>query len=183
RVRATGAMMTTFRDMLDRVKAEIQEVGVDDVHARWSSADDHTVYVDVREKDEFDNGTIEGAKWIPRGLLELRIESAVPRRDTPVVVFCAGGTRSALATRALHELGYNNVESMAGGFTQWKQRGYDVHIARSLNAEQRARYSRHLLIPEIGEEGQTRLLDSKVLMLGAGGLGSPAALYLAAAGV
>ncbi|HEX2398103.1 MAG TPA: molybdopterin-synthase adenylyltransferase MoeB, partial [Solirubrobacteraceae bacterium] len=116
--------------------------------------------------------------------LESRIETAVPDRDAHVILYCASGQRSALAAHTLKELlGYQNVESMTGGITLWKDRGYEVEVPRTLSREQRERYSRHLLIPEVGVEGQQKLLDAKVLLLGAGGLGSPAGLYLAAAGV
>jgi molybdopterin/thiamine biosynthesis adenylyltransferase/rhodanese-related sulfurtransferase len=142
------------------------------------------VLIDVRETDEFAVGHVPGAKHIPRGFLESRIEGAVPDRSTPVVLYCASGNRSAYAARTLQEdLGYEHVQSMTGGITLWKDRGYDVEVPRTLTAEQRDRYSRHVLIPEIGVEGQQKLLDAKVLLLGAGGLGSPTALYLAAAGV
>ncbi len=142
------------------------------------------VLVDVRESDEWDAGHLPGAKHVPRGHLESRIEGAAPDRDARVVLYCASGNRSALAARTLREdLGYEHVESMTGGYTLWKDRGYGVEVPRQMTKEQRERYSRHLLVPEIGQEGQERLLDAKVLLLGAGGLGSPIALYLAAAGV
>ncbi|HEX3873352.1 MAG TPA: molybdopterin-synthase adenylyltransferase MoeB [Solirubrobacteraceae bacterium] len=139
--------------------------------------------VDVRETEETASGLLPGAKHVPRGFLETRIEGAVPDHSQRVIVYCAGGTRSALAARTLNELGYENVESMTGGITLWKDRGYKVVVPKSLTAEQRERYSRHLLVPEVGEDGQRKLLDARVLLLGAGGLGSPVALYLAAAGV
>src|SRR6476619_7227377 len=140
--------------------------------------------VDVRESDEWDQGHLPGATHVPRGYLESRIEAAVPDRDQRVVLYCASGNRSALAAKTLEdELGYANVESLTGGITLWKDRGYEVVTPRKLTAEQRERYSRHFLLPEVGPAGQQKLLDSKVLLLGAGGLGSPTALYLAAAGV
>ena len=142
------------------------------------------VVVDVREPEEWAAGHIPGAKHVPKSYLESRIEGAVPDRAQHVILYCASGNRSAWATRTLIEdLGYEHVESMTGGFTLWKDRGYEVEMPRTLTAEQRERYSRHLLLPEVGPEGQQKLLDAKVLLLGAGGLGSPAALYLAAAGV
>jgi molybdopterin/thiamine biosynthesis adenylyltransferase/rhodanese-related sulfurtransferase len=146
--------------------------------------DDGVALVDVRETDEFATGHLPGAVHVPRGYLEQRIEGAVPDRGQRVVLYCASGNRSALAAHTLSEqLGYQDVTSMTGGITLWKDRGYEVVVPRALSAEQRERYSRHLLIPEVGAEGQQKLLDAKVLLLGAGGLGSPAALYLAAAGV
>ncbi|WP_434006984.1 molybdopterin-synthase adenylyltransferase MoeB [Lujinxingia vulgaris] len=175
-------MVATFDELIARVKATITETDTDAVRALQTS-DDPTVIIDVREREEFVDGHIEGAEFIPRGQLDLKIETAVPRRDTPIVLYCAGGTRSALAARSLQELGYSDVKSMAGGFTAWKRSGYPVHIPKSMSPEQLTRYSRHLIIPEIGEKGQSKLLDSKVLLLGAGGLGSPVAMYLAAAGV
>jgi sulfur-carrier protein adenylyltransferase/sulfurtransferase len=174
--------VSSFSELIERVKSEIVETDPDTV--RGLQRDGAAVHlIDVRERDEFVEGHIEGAEFIPRGFLDLKIEGAVPRKDEPIVLYCAGGTRSALAARTLVELGYTDVRSMAGGFTAWKRGGHPVHIPRSLTQEQLNRYSRHLIIPEIGEKGQSRLLDSKVLMLGAGGLGSPAAYYLAAAGV
>jgi molybdopterin/thiamine biosynthesis adenylyltransferase/rhodanese-related sulfurtransferase len=139
--------------------------------------------LDVREPDEYEQGAIPGSIHIPRGQLESNIEGRVPGHDTPLVVFCAGGTRSAFAAKTLDELGYTDVVSVKGGFNKWKDEGRDWKAPRVLNPDQRNRYQRHLLLPEVGEEGQLKLLDAKVLLLGAGGLGSPAALYLAAAGV
>jgi sulfur-carrier protein adenylyltransferase/sulfurtransferase len=173
--------MATYRELLARVKAEIDEV--DAVHARELLETGDPVIVDVREQDEWDEGHIPGAIHIPRGNLESRIESAVPGRDGAVVIYCASGNRSAFAAKTLEELGYEEVASLAGGFTDWKRNGFPVELATGLDAPRRARYSRHLLIPEVGEAGQLKLLDSKVLLIGAGGLGSPASLYLAAAGV
>jgi molybdopterin/thiamine biosynthesis adenylyltransferase/rhodanese-related sulfurtransferase len=139
--------------------------------------------VDVRERDEWDEGHIPGAVHIPRGSLESRIETAFPGRDEPLVVYCQSGARSAFATKTLEELGYTNVVNLAGGFTDWKRNGFATELSRALSPEQRQRYSRHLLIPEVGEQGQLKLLDSRMLLIGAGGLGSPSSLYLAAAGV
>ncbi len=142
------------------------------------------VIIDVRESDEFASGHLPGARHVPRGYLESRIEGTIPDRSAPVVLYCASGNRSAYAARTLTEdLGYEHVQSMTGGITLWKDRGYEVEVPRALSAEQRERYSRHLLMPEIGSDGQQKLLDARVLLLGAGGLGSPTALYLAAAGV
>ena len=164
-----------------RVKEQVPEI--DPAEAREQAANG-AVLVDVRENEEFDAGHIPGAKHVPRGYLETRIENAVPDRSQHVILYCASGNRSAFAARTLLEdLGYDNVESMTGGITLWKDRGYEVEVPKALSKEQRERYSRHLLIPEVGVEGQQKLLDAKVLLLGAGGLGSPAALYLAAAGV
>src|SRR5437764_3063149 len=141
------------------------------------------ILVDVREKDEMDAGILPGARKIPRGFLELRIEETVPEHDADVVLYCAGGTRSLLAARTLKDMGYTRVRSLAGGFSAWKSAGLPVETPVRLTEAQRSRYSRHLLIPEVGEAGQAKLLKSKVLLIGAGGLGSPAGLYLAAAGV
>jgi len=174
-----------FDERLKQIKSQIKETDVDSVKERWLEASDHSDLhlIDVRERDEFVDGHIEGADFIPRGLLDLKIENEVPDKDDKVILYCGGGTRSALAAKALEDIGYSDVESMAGGFGSWKEAGYPVHIAETLDEGQLTRYSRHLRIPEVGEKGQMKLLDSKVLMLGAGGLGSPAALYLAAAGV
>ncbi|CAN5222240.1 molybdopterin-synthase adenylyltransferase MoeB [soil metagenome] len=169
--------------MIRRAKEQITEVDPREIHDLLPDRNG-TVVVDVREQQEFEQSHIPGAKHVPRGHLESRIEGAAGDKAARVVLYCASGNRSALAARTLQEeLGYENVESMTGGITLWKDRGYDVEVPRSLTAEQRERYSRHLLVPEIGFEGQMKLLDAKVLLLGAGGLGSPTALYLAAAGV
>jgi len=171
--------MSSYRDLLQSVKAEIDEVDAAGARERLSSV----ALVDVRERDEWDEGHLPGAIHIPRGSLESRIEQAVPDRSRPVLLYCAAGNRSAFAARTLEDLGYENVSSLAGGFTDWKRNGFPTEISRTLSPQGRMRYSRHLLIPEVGEEGQLKLLDSRVLLIGAGGLGSPSALYLAAAGV
>jgi molybdopterin/thiamine biosynthesis adenylyltransferase/rhodanese-related sulfurtransferase len=170
--------MATYQQILKQVKSEIREVSVDEVRARKPA-----VLLDVRESDEYDDGFIPGALWIPRGKLELRIEDAIPERDREIVIYCAGGNRSALAARTLKDLGYSNVASMAGGWNAWKRAGAPTEKPFIFTTEQKSRYARHLMLPEIGEAGQAKLLQSKVLLLGAGGLGAPAALYLAAAGV
>jgi len=172
--------MATFKELLREVKSQIREVTVEEARAK---AEKGAAVVDVREPDEWANGHVPGAIYIPRGYLELRIEEKVPDKSQEVVVYCAGGTRSAFGAKSMQELGYKNVTSMTGGFGKWKESGFPIQIPRSLTAEQKNRYSRHLLVPEVGEAGQQKLLDSKVLLIGAGGLGSPAGLYLAAAGV
>jgi molybdopterin/thiamine biosynthesis adenylyltransferase/rhodanese-related sulfurtransferase len=141
------------------------------------------ILIDVREKEEYLEGYIPGARWIPRGFLEIRIEDQIPEKSSDVILYCAGGTRSALAARSLEELGYTNVRSMAGGFTAWKRANLDYDRPYVMTQEQSLRYARHTMLPEVGEAGQVKLLKSKVLLLGAGGLGSPSGLYLAAAGV
>ena len=173
--------MATFRDLLSQTKSRIREV--DTAAAEEAVAESGTVVLDVREPDEYEQGALPGAVHIPRGHLESQIENRVSDRDAPVVVYCAGGTRSAFAAETLGQLGYSDVVSMVGGFNKWKGEDRAWSTPRTLSPEQRNRYQRHLLLPEVGEEGQQRLLDAKVLLLGAGGLGSPAALYLAAAGV
>jgi sulfur-carrier protein adenylyltransferase/sulfurtransferase len=145
--------------------------------------DQEIVLVDVREKIEWNEGHIPGAIHVPRGYLELQIEEAVPDKSKTVVLYCAGGVRSLMAGATLKQMGYENAISMSGGFGQWKANGFPFVQPRTMNDAQLKRYSRHLLVPEVGEQGQFKLLDSKVLLLGAGGLGSPAAYYLAAAGV
>jgi sulfur-carrier protein adenylyltransferase/sulfurtransferase len=174
--------MLSYRELLQQVRAEIDEVDAGRARTLLDSAES-PVLVDVREQDEWDEGHIPGAIHVPRGYLESRIEQAAPDRTKPVVLYCAGGNRSAFAAKTLEELGYENVSSLAGGYTDWKRNGFPTQLPRSLDPAKRQRYSRHLLIPEIGEEGQLKLLDSRVLLIGAGGLGSPASLYLAAAGV
>jgi molybdopterin/thiamine biosynthesis adenylyltransferase/rhodanese-related sulfurtransferase len=168
-------------EFIRQIKSQIDEVDPTQVHEGLGNG---TVIVDVREQEEVSAGKIPGAVHVPRGFLESRIEGAAPDRSQRVVLYCASGNRSALAAKTLRDdLGYENVESMTGGYTLWKDRGYEVEVPRQWSPEQRQRYSRHFLLPEIGEEGQQKLLDAKVLLLGAGGLGSPTALYLAAAGV
>jgi sulfur-carrier protein adenylyltransferase/sulfurtransferase len=174
--------MPTYRELLQQVKSEIREI--DSVRAREAlDGVEPPLLLDVREPDEWDEGHLPGALHIPRGNLESRVENAVPDRDRPIIVYCSSGNRSAFAAKTLDELGYTDVVALSDGFVGWKRNGYDIDVSRALEPDQRARYSRHLLIPEVGEEGQRRLLDSRILLVGAGGLGSPAALYLAAAGV
>jgi len=173
--------MPTFQDLLAAAKREIREISTSDAAplARAGA----TTFLDVREADEYQKGYVPGAKWIPRGYLELKVEGAVPDKSTPLVVYCAGGVRSALAARDLQALGYQDVRSLAGGFGKWAKEGLPVDKPYNLTPEQADRYARHTILPEVGEAGQAKLLQSKVLLIGAGGLGSPAALYLAAAGV
>ncbi|MCP4852584.1 MAG: molybdopterin biosynthesis protein MoeB, partial [Actinomycetia bacterium] len=172
--------MATFRDLLRDAKSRITET--DPAGAEALLAAGH-ILLDVREPDEFEQGAVPGSVHIPRGNLEASIESRVDDRDQPLVVMCAGGVRSAFAADTLQQLGYTTVVSMDGGFNRWKDEGRDWRTPRTLSPDQRNRYQRHVLLPEVGEEGQLKLLDASVLLLGAGGLGSPAALYLAAAGV
>jgi molybdopterin/thiamine biosynthesis adenylyltransferase/rhodanese-related sulfurtransferase len=173
--------MPSYRELLQQVKGEISEV--DAVRGRELIEAGDSVIVDVREQDEWDEGHIPGAVHIPRGYLESRIERAAPDPSRQVILYCSAGNRSAFAAKTLEELGYEDVLSLTGGFTDWKRNGFPVELQTGLDAQRRARYSRHLLIPEVGEAGQLKLLDSRVLLIGAGGLGSPASLYLAAAGV
>ena len=170
--------MSTYRDLLSKTKAEISELD-----AAGAQALAGALWVDVREPDEWEQGHLPGAVHVPRGNLESRIERLAPDKDRQVVLYCAVGNRSAFAAKTLAELGYTHAHSLAGGIEDWKRDGLELVMPRTLSPERRARYSRHLLIPEIGEEGQLKLLDSRVLLIGAGGLGSPASLYLAAAGV
>jgi molybdopterin/thiamine biosynthesis adenylyltransferase/rhodanese-related sulfurtransferase len=171
----------SFRELLAATKAEIRELTTAEADA--ARATPGTVVLDVREPDEYEQGAVPGAVHIARGNLESQIESRVADRDTPLIVQCAGGVRSAFAAKTLQELGYTDVVSMAGGFNKWKDEGREWRIPPVLTPDQRNRYQRHLLLPEVGVEGQLELLDARVLLLGAGGLGSPAALYLTAAGV
>ena len=172
--------MASFRELLQQAKAEIREV--DTAGGEQLLAEGWTL-LDVREPDEYEQGAIDGSVHIPRGQLESSIENRIADRSTPVVAMCAGGVRSAFAAVTLQQMGYTDVVSMDGGFNKWKDEGRAWARPRTLTPDQRNRYQRHLLVPEVGEEGQIKLLDAKVLLLGAGGLGSPAALYLAAAGV
>lgn len=172
--------MTTARDLLKEVRSQINRVSPEEAS---KLKDKGAVMLDVREMDEYEQGTIPSSVFIPRGMLEVSIENRIPDKDTEMVVYCGGGVRSDYATKTLAELGYTNVASMDGGFGKWKDEGRDWDTPQMLSPAQRNRYHRHLLLPEVGEEGQQKLLEAKVLLLGAGGLGSPAALYLAAAGV
>jgi sulfur-carrier protein adenylyltransferase/sulfurtransferase len=175
-------MSPSGAEVIRQIKSQVEEIDPAQVSEHLGNG---IVLVDVRESSEWDAGHIPGATHVPRGYLESRVEGAIGAdRSQRVVLYCASGQRSVLAAHTLKTvLGYENVASMTGGITLWKDRGYKVEVPRTLTPEQRERYSRHLLIPEIGLEGQTKLLESKVLLLGAGGLGSPTALYLAAAGV
>jgi len=172
--------MATFRELLQTAKGRVRET--DPAGAEVLLAEGHLL-LDVREPDEYEQGAIPGSIHIPRGNLESGIENRVTDRDQPIVVMCAGGVRSAFAADTLGQLGYTDVVSMDGGFNRWKDEGRSWSAPRTLAPDQRNRYQRHLSLPEVGEEGQLKLLDAKVLLLGAGGLGSPAALYLTAAGV
>jgi sulfur-carrier protein adenylyltransferase/sulfurtransferase len=174
-------MAHNYKELLSTVKKDIREVSIDDVKRMLESGQKFKL-IDVRETDEYGGGRLPGAISVPRGFLEMRIEDKA-KRDEPLVLYCAGGVRSAFAARSLTELGYQNVASMAGGYNRWSDAAYPTEKPFVLTAEQKERYRRHLIIPEVGEEGQAKLLKAKVLLMGAGGLGSPAALYLAAAGV
>ena len=173
--------MATYRELLQQVRSEISEVDASQARELIDSCG--PLVLDVREQNEWDEGHVPGAVHVPRGHLESRVERAAPDHSRPVLVYCSVGNRSAFAAKTLSELGYEDVVSLSGGFTDWKRNGFPVQLQAGLDAPRRARYSRHLLIPEVGEEGQLKLLDSKVLLVGAGGLGSPASLYLTAAGV
>jgi molybdopterin/thiamine biosynthesis adenylyltransferase/rhodanese-related sulfurtransferase len=181
--------MASGAELIRKIKEQIREVDPKEVHEHLHSGNGNgngraPVVVDVREQHEFEEAHLPGAVHVPRGHLESRIEGKVGDKSAPVVLYCASGQRSALAANTLQDLlGYEDVASMTGGITLWKDRGYEVESPVTLTPQQKSRYSRHLLLPEIGLEGQTKLLNAKVLLLGAGGLGSPTALYLAAAGV
>jgi len=172
--------MASFRELLAATKKQIREV---DTAEAAQLVQNGSVTLDVREPEEFEQGALVGATHIPRGQLESHIENRIPDRDVPIVAYCAAGTRSAFVAKTLKDLGYTDVVSMDGGFTKWKSEGRPWETPQALDARQRNRYQRHLSLPEVGEKGQQKLLDAKVLLLGAGGLGSPAAMYLAAAGV
>jgi sulfur-carrier protein adenylyltransferase/sulfurtransferase len=174
--------MPSYREMLRSVKSRIRETDARQLDAATRDTEKPTL-IDVREQDEVEQGIIPGAIHIARGNLESRVEQYLPDYETPIVVYCAAGNRSAFAAETLQQMGYKNVASLKGGFGAWKDGGFKFVIPRDLTPAQHKRYSRHVLIPEIGKEGQLKLLDSKVLIIGAGGLGSPAAYYLAAAGV
>jgi sulfur-carrier protein adenylyltransferase/sulfurtransferase len=174
-------MSLSGAEYVKQVRSQVEEVDPGEVR---ELLDEGVAIVDVREQEEWDQGHLPGAVHIPRSYLESRIDGVVPDRDQRVILYCASGQRSALGANTLsRDLGFTRVQSMNGGFTLWKDRGYQVDVPRRFTPEQRQRYSRHFLLPEIGPEGQQKLLDAKVLLLGAGGLGSPTALYLAAAGI
>ncbi len=182
-------MGNASREIIQRAKRQVPEWTPSQVRENLAHQqgvdpkDQNIVLVDVREKHEWDEGYIPGAVHVPRGFLELRIEETVADKSKKVVLYCAGGTRSLIAGTTLQQMGYTDVMSMSGGFGQWKANGYGFAQPRTMTEAQAKRYSRHLLVPEVGEQGQFKLLDSRVLLIGAGGLGSPAAYYLAAAGV
>src|SRR4029079_5922542 len=175
--------MASGAELLRQIKEQVSDVDPREVHDIVNNGYDAFV-IDVRERDEFDAGHLPGAIHVPRSYLETRVEGAAKDKDARVILYCQSGNRSAFAADTLErQLGYTNVQHMTGGITLWKDRGFEVEQPKALTPEQRDRYSRHTLIPEIGVEGQLKLLDAKVLLLGAGGLGSPSALSLAAAGV
>lgn len=174
--------MASSQEYLQKIKAQIREITVDELKRSLDSPGP-PVLIDVREADEFEQGHVPGALFVPRGFLELRIENITTDRSQPIALICAGGMRSAFSAKSLNEMGYSEVYSVAGGFKAWKDRGLEVKIPQTLSSDQMKRYSRHVLIPEVGIEGQMKLLEAKVLLIGAGGLGSPSAYYLAAAGV
>jgi sulfur-carrier protein adenylyltransferase/sulfurtransferase len=173
-------MPKSYADLLREARGRVREVSPQDVVALPAG---NATVIDVREASEWDQGHLPGARHVSKSYLEQEIEGVAPDRDAPVVLYCAGGIRSLFAATTLEEMGYTNVASMAGGFQAWKGAGLPFETPAALSDEQKVRYSRHLLIPEVGAEGQAKLLGSKVLLIGAGGLGSPAAFYLAAAGV
>src|SRR3984957_20054958 len=175
-------MPTTYTDLMADVRKRTKQVSLEELKRRMDAGEKMTL-VDVREKDEWRGGYIPRAVSIPRGFLEIQPEQKLPDKNAPIVAYCAGGTRSALAAATLAELGYTHVETANPGFVRWKDLGWPMESPPQLTDAQRERYSRHILLPEVGEVGQAKLLKSKVLLLGAGGLGSPAAMYLAAAGV
>jgi molybdopterin/thiamine biosynthesis adenylyltransferase/rhodanese-related sulfurtransferase len=175
-------MPKTYSDLFADVRAGVRLITLDELRSRLERREALTV-IDVREKDEFRAGYIPGAIHLPRGFLEMQAEQKLPNKDAELVVYCAGGTRSAFAAHTLKELGYTNVLSANPGFVRWKDLKYPIEEPPQLTPSQLDRYSRHLLLPEVGEVGQAKLLNARVLLLGAGGLGAPAAVYLAAAGV
>src|SRR5215510_461702 len=175
-------MAKTYKQLMEEARQEIPEVTVDEVKNRVERGENWTL-LDVREREEYREGHLADALSLPRGFLEIRIEEAVPDKSTPIIAYCAGGVRSLIAARTLKEMGYENVVSMSGGYTAWKNGGNKWVADRQFTPEQITRYARHFTLPEVGEQGQAKLLDGKVLCIGAGGLGSPVAFYLAAAGV
>jgi sulfur-carrier protein adenylyltransferase/sulfurtransferase len=175
-------MAKSFKELMDDARKDVQEISVQETSNLLQNNGKHLL-LDVREKDEYREGHLEGAVSLPRGFLEIKVETTVPEKSTPIIAYCAGGTRSLLAAKQLKEMGYQNVVSMSGGYGAWKSAGFKWVQDHQFTQEQTTRYSRHFLLPEVGEVGQAKLLKAKVLMVGAGGLGSPSAYYLAAAGV
>ncbi|MGH7966515.1 MAG: molybdopterin-synthase adenylyltransferase MoeB [Candidatus Binatia bacterium] len=175
-------MAKTYKQLMEEARQAVPEVAVDEVKNRLERGE-HWALLDVREREEYREGHLDGALSLPRGFLEMRVEEAVPDKSAPIIAYCAGGVRSLIAARTLKEMGYENVVSMSGGYTAWKNAGNKWVADRQFTAEQITRYARHFTLPDVGEKGQAKLLDAKVLCIGAGGLGSPVAFYLAAAGV
>ncbi len=175
-------MAKTYKQLMEEARQAIPEVTVDEVKNRVERGETWAL-LDVREREEYREGHLDGALSLPRGFLEMRVEEAVSDKSAPIIAYCAGGVRSLIAARTLKEMGYENVVSMSGGYTAWKNAGYKWVADRQFTPEQITRYARHFTLPEVGEKGQAKLLDGKVLCIGAGGLGSPVAFYLAAAGV
>ena len=173
--------MSDFKQILDQAKQQIKEVSVHEVRDKLNPVNGFTL-LDVREQDEWEQGHLDRAVFLPRGFLEVKVEKTLTNKKQPIVVYCAGGVRSALAAKTLQDLGYSDVCSMRGGFNEWKNNGLPFVTPEKVGKDQMARYSRHLRIPEVGEKGQLKLLKSKVLLVGAGGLGSPAGGYLAGFG-
>jgi adenylyltransferase/sulfurtransferase len=176
-------MAKNFQEIMAEARKEIPEVSAQQVNQLLKNNGKSPVLLDVRESDEWRQGHLEGALPLPRGFLEIKVESAIPDKNSPVIAYCAGGVRSLLAAKVMKEMGYQNVSSMAGGYGAWKNGGFKWVQDFQYTPDQLIRYSRHFLLPEVGEDGQAKLLQAKILMVGAGGLGSPAAYYLAAAGV
>ena len=175
-------MAKTYKELMDEARETIPELTIDEVKDRIGRGEDWAV-LDVREREEYREGHLEGAIPLPRGFLEMRVEETLPDKTRPIIAYCAGGIRSLIAARTMQEMGYENVSSMSGGYTAWKNAGYEWVADRQFSQEQITRYARHFTLPDVGEQGQAKLLDAKVLCVGAGGLGSPVAYYLAAAGV
>jgi molybdopterin/thiamine biosynthesis adenylyltransferase/rhodanese-related sulfurtransferase len=176
-------MQRTYKDIMDDARKVVPEVSVDQVKQRIAGNGRDLHLLDVREREEYREGHLPNAVSVPRGFLEMKIEETIPDRDADIVAYCQGGTRSLIAAKILKDMGYKNVVSMSGGFGAWKGAGNEWKADRQFSTDQLQRYSRHFLLPEVGEEGQAKLLDAKVLLIGAGGLGSPTAYYLAAAGI
>lgn len=175
-------MSNSYDDLLTKALADVRCLSVEELSRELEEGGEITL-LDVREREETREGYLPGALLIPRGFLEIQVEQRIPNREATIVVYCAKGVRSVFAAQTLQAMGYRHVRSLYSGISGWKERGYSIEVPPSLSEAQRERYKRHLLLPEVGEAGQARLLKAKVLLLGAGGLGSPAALYLAAAGV